>query len=106
MLVESFAHLEALVTQRPEHWLPDNLLLLQEYFPTDLAKQKAAPPVESYPYPDVPAQAVEWGKRIIAGGKLDVGGVEYLEAQDGRLMFYDVNANSNLARCCDRVAGR
>ena len=38
MLVESFAHLEALLTQHPEHWLPDNLLLLQEYFPTDPAK--------------------------------------------------------------------
>jgi hypothetical protein len=38
MLVESFAHLEALLAQRPEHWLPDNLLLLQEYFPTDPAK--------------------------------------------------------------------
>jgi hypothetical protein len=147
MLVESFAHLEALLAQRPEHWLPDNLLLLQEYFPTDPAKgivrmeflggellyamrvvshgrfnlcpapvcnpedgeeavcelpaaqvagESAAPPVEFYPYPEVPAQAVAWGKRIMARGKLDVGGIEYLEAEDGRLMFYDVNANSNL----------
>jgi hypothetical protein len=39
---------------------------------------------------------VAWGKRIMAAGKLDVGGIEYLEAQDGRLVFYDVNANSNL----------
>ena len=38
VLVESFAHLESLLTQRPEHWLPDNLLVLQEYFPTDHAK--------------------------------------------------------------------
>src|ERR671919_1121243 len=38
MLVESFAHLEALLAQRPEHWLPDNLLLLQEHFPSDPAK--------------------------------------------------------------------
>jgi hypothetical protein len=30
-----------------------------------------------------------------AGG-LDVGGIEYLEAADKRLIFYDVNANSNL----------
>ena len=29
-----------------------------------------------------------------AGG-LDVGGIEYLEAE-GRMIFYDVNANSNL----------
>lgn len=143
MLVESFAHLEALLTQHPEHWLPDNLLLLQEYFPTDPAKgivrmeflggellyamrvishgrfnlcpapvcnpeggeggeceipveQNTAPPVEFYPYREVPAQAVEWGKRVIAAGKLDAGGVEYLETRDGQLMFYDINANSNL----------
>jgi glutathione synthase/RimK-type ligase-like ATP-grasp enzyme len=145
MLVESFAHLEALLAQRPEHWLPDNLLLLQEYFPTDPARGivrmefldgellyamrvvshgrfnlcpapvcnpedgetavcevspavEASPalPVEFYPYPEVPAQAVTWGKRIMAAGKLDVGGIEYLETADGRLVFYDVNANSNL----------
>jgi hypothetical protein len=143
MFVESFAHLESLLTQRPEYWLPDNLLLLQEYIATDPAKgivrmdflggellyamrvishgrfnlcpapvcnpedgaagvcevpaeQTAAPPVEFYPYPEVPAQAVALGKRIIAAGKLDVGGVEYLETEDGRLMFYDINANSNL----------
>ena len=143
MLVESFAHLESLLTQHPEHWLPDNLLLLQEYIPTDPAKgivrmdflggellyamrvishgrfnlcpapvcnpedggagvcetpgeQSAAPPVEFYPYPEVPPQAVALGKRIVAAGKLDVGGIEYLEADDGRLLFYDINANSNL----------
>jgi RimK-like ATP-grasp domain len=143
MLVESFAHLEALLAQRPEHWLPDNLLLLQEYVASDPAQgivrmeflggellyamrvishgrfnlcpapvcnpeegQDAAceiapelpnsPPVEFYPYPQVPAQALEAGKRIVAAGKLDVGGVEYLEAADGRLVFYDINANSNL----------
>ena len=143
MLVESFAHLESLLTQRPEHWLPDNLLLLQEYIATDPAKgivrmefvggellyamrvishgrfnlcpapvcnpedgaagvceipaeQSAAPPVEFHPYPDVPAQAVALGKRIVAAAKLDAGGIEYLEMKDGRLMFYDINANSNL----------
>ena len=32
----------------------------------------------------------------MAAGGLDVGGIEYLEAKDGRLIFYDVNANSNL----------
>lgn len=143
MLVESFAHLESLLTQHPEHWLPDNLLLLQEYIPTDPAKgivrmdflggellyamrvishgrfnlcpapvcnpedggagvcetpaeQSAAPPVEFYPYPEVPPQAVALGKRIVAAGKLDVGGIEYLETEDGRLVFYDINANSNL----------
>jgi glutathione synthase/RimK-type ligase-like ATP-grasp enzyme len=143
MLVESFAHLEALLAQRPEHWLPDNLLLLQEYFPTDPARgivrmeflggellyamrvvshgrfnlcpapvcnpeagetglceiqveEKSAPPAEFFPYKEVPAQAVAWGKRIMAEGKLDIGGIEYLETADGRLVFYDINANSNL----------
>ena len=57
---------------------------------------KTSAPVEFYPYPDVPACAVETGKRLMAAGGLDVGGIEYLEAPDGRLIFYDVNANSNL----------
>lgn len=137
VLVESFAHLEYFLTQNPEHWLPDNLLLLQEYLPTDPAKgivrmeflggellyamrvvshgrfnlcpspvcnaetticetQDSAPPAEFYPYREVPPQAVAWGKRIVAAGKLDVAGIEYLETLDGRLMVYDVNANSNL----------
>jgi glutathione synthase/RimK-type ligase-like ATP-grasp enzyme len=143
VLVESFAHLEALLAQRPEHWLPEHLLLLQEYVPSDPARgivrmeflggeflyamrvishgrfnlcpapvcnpedgqdavcevpveQQAVPPAEFFPYKEVPAQAVSWGKAIMSAGKLDVGGIEYLEAQDGRLVFYDVNANSNL----------
>jgi len=137
VLVESFAHLEALLEERPEHWLPDNLLLLQEYLDTDPAKgivrmeflggellyamrvishgrfnlcpspvcnsetttcgpQSSVPPAEFYPYKEVPPQAVAWGRRIVAAGKLDVAGIEYLEARDGRLVFYDINANSNL----------
>jgi len=60
------------------------------------ADQKPAPPAEFFPYPEVPARAVTWGKRIMAAGKLDVGGIEYLETADGRLVFYDINANSNL----------
>jgi glutathione synthase/RimK-type ligase-like ATP-grasp enzyme len=139
-LLQSFAELETLLAENPQHWLPDNLLLLQEYFPTDPAKgivrmefvngellyamrvishgrfnlcpapacnpengeagacevQTASPPVEFYPYREIPAQAVAWGKRIVAAGQLDVAGVEYLETRDDRLVFYDVNANSNL----------
>jgi glutathione synthase/RimK-type ligase-like ATP-grasp enzyme len=140
VLVETLAHLEALLREQPGHWLPDNLLLLQEYLPSDPAKgivrmeflggellyamrvishgrfnlcpapicnpedgaaavcevETTAPPAQFYPYREVPAQAVAWGKRIVAAGKLDVAGIEYLETLDGRLMVYDINANSNL----------
>jgi hypothetical protein len=57
---------------------------------------KPSKPVEFHPYPEVPAAAVAYGKQLMAGGKLDVGGIEYLEASDARLIFYDINANSNL----------
>lgn len=57
---------------------------------------KSAKPVEFYPYPGVPQEAVEAGRRLMEAGRLDVGGIEYLEAADGRLVFYDINANSNL----------
>jgi len=55
-----------------------------------------APPVEFYAYPEIPAQAVEAGKRIAAAAGIDIGGIEYLESSNGELVFYDVNANSNL----------
>jgi glutathione synthase/RimK-type ligase-like ATP-grasp enzyme len=128
--------------REPSLWLPDHLLLLQEYFPVDpeqgivrmeflggkllyamrvvsngafnlcpseecnpddgsessciIPDRAPGKPVEFYPYPDVPAAAVEMGEKIMAAGGLDVGGIEYLEAADGRRIFYDVNANSNL----------
>jgi len=62
----------------------------------EVPEVKPANPVEFHPYHEVPAAAVEAGKKLIAAGQLDVGGIEYLEASDGRLVFYDVNANSNL----------
>ena len=37
-------------------------------------------PVEFFPYPDVPKDAVEKGRRIVTEGGLDVAGTEYLEA--------------------------
>jgi glutathione synthase/RimK-type ligase-like ATP-grasp enzyme len=140
-LLQSADELVRLLRDRPELWLPDNLLLLQEYFDVDASQgivrmeflggellyamrvvshgafnlcpsemcnpegggsqcdvpeTKPALPVEFHPYPGVPAAAVDAGKKLMAEGGLDVGGIEYLEATDGRLVFYDVNANSNL----------
>jgi glutathione synthase/RimK-type ligase-like ATP-grasp enzyme len=55
-----------------------------------------APPVEFVPYPEVPREAVETAARIVKAARLDVGGIEYLETDEGRRVFYDINANSNL----------
>jgi glutathione synthase/RimK-type ligase-like ATP-grasp enzyme len=140
-LIQSAAELQRLLRDRQELWFPDNLLLLQEYFPVDssrgivrmeflggellyamrvvshgafnlcpsevcnpatgdshcaLPDTPPSAPVEFFPYPDVPAAAVEAGKKLMEAGGLDVGGIEFLEAADGRLVFYDINANSNL----------
>ena len=150
-LLNSADELRRLLRDRADLWFPDNLLLLQEYFPVDPSRgivrmeflggellyamrvvshgsfnlcpsevcnpaegealcevpeaSQPAAPVEFFPYPEVPAEAVETGKRLFAAGGLDVGGLEYLEAEDGRLVFYDVNANSNLRAPIARTFG-
>ena len=140
-LLHAADELVRLLRDRPELWLPDHLLLLQEYFEVDPAKgivrmeflggellyamrvishgafnlcpsemcnpdgggshcevpeSQPVKPVEFYPYQEVPESAVTAGKQLMAAGALVVGGIEYLEAADGRLIFYDINANSNL----------
>jgi glutathione synthase/RimK-type ligase-like ATP-grasp enzyme len=149
-LLNSADELRRLLRDQPDLWFPDNLLLLQEYFPVDPSQgivrmeflggellyamrvvshgafnlcpsevcnpesgdsQCAVPespvsaPVEFFPYAEVPAAAVETGKRLMEAGGLDVGGIEYLEAADGRLIFYDINANSNLRAPIARTFG-
>lgn len=143
--------LRRLLRDRADLWLPDNLLLLQEYFPVDPSRgivrmefvgrrylyamrvvshgafnlcpsevcnpadgsgghceiPEAAPvkPVEFHAFPEVPSEAIEQGERIMEAGGLDVGGIEYLEAADGRRIFYDINANSNLRRPIGQAFG-
>jgi glutathione synthase/RimK-type ligase-like ATP-grasp enzyme len=53
-------------------------------------------PVEFFPFLEVPQSAVDSAARIVQAAGLDVGGIEYLETSDGRRVFYDINANSNL----------
>lgn len=139
-VVGSLTELEGLLEAQPDLWLPDHLLLLQEYLdhdpergivrleflggellyamrvvshgrfnlcPSEVCNPSDgpggecavdAPPVDFYPFPEVPADAISTGRRIFEGAGLDVGGIEYLVTNDGRRMFYDVNANSNLRR--------
>jgi hypothetical protein len=59
--------------------------------------------VESY---RPPAQQVEDVERIMATAGIEVGGVEYfVDARDGQLYYYDINALSNFVADATRVVG-
>jgi len=60
---------------------------------------------EFLPYPDVPADAVAEGTRLFRATGFDAGGLEYLVTRDGRRVFYDMNANSNLRRPIGQAMG-
>lgn len=57
------------------------------------------------PYPEVPAEVVEDARRLFAATGFDVGALEYLITSDGRRVFYDINANSNLRRSVGLAMG-
>ena len=143
-VVDSLEHVEEIFRRDPSVWLPDNLVLLQEYLPHDPAQgivrleflggellyamrvkthgrfnlcpspvcnpedgegasktpaglaAAEEPPVEFFPFLEVPHDAVHTAQRIARAAGLDIGGIEYLETTDGRRVFYDINANSNL----------
>ena len=53
-----------------------------------------------------PAAIVSQVECIMRAGHIDVGGVEYLiDARDGRLYFYDINATSNFVADATAVLG-
>jgi hypothetical protein len=58
--------------------------------------------VEAYTPPPAIVKEVE---RIVAGAGIDIGGVEYLVDEDGKLHYYDVNALSNFVADAPRVIG-
>lgn len=59
--------------------------------------------VEGYTPPGEVIAAVE---RIMAAAQIDVGGIEYMiDARDGRLYYYDINALSNFVADAPRVIG-
>jgi hypothetical protein len=59
--------------------------------------------VEGY---EPPAEIVEQVERIMAAAGIDVGGIEYMvDARDGQLYFYDINALSNFVADAPNVIG-
>ena len=57
------------------------------------------------PYPEVPNEVVEEASRLFKATGFDVGALEYLITGNGRRVFYDINANSNLRRSVGLAMG-
>jgi hypothetical protein len=59
--------------------------------------------VEGY---EPPAEVIAQVERIMAAAGIDVGGIEYMiDARDGKLYFYDINALSNFVADAPNVIG-
>ncbi len=69
--------------------------------PVDAPKNRLQ--VEGY---TPPAEITRQVERIMAAAQIEVGGVEYMiDARDGQLYFYDINALSNFVADAPRVVG-
>lgn len=79
----------------------DGAELARAACPADAARNALR--VEGY---TPPAAIVAQVERIAQAAQIEVGGVEYfIDARDGRLYFYDVNALSNFVADAPRVVG-
>jgi RimK-like ATP-grasp domain len=64
---------------------------------------KAGLKIEAY---QPPPEVISTVERIVAFAEIDVGGVEYIiDARDGRLLYYDINALSNFVADAPRTFG-
>ncbi len=64
---------------------------------------KAGLKIEPY---QPPREVISTVERIVATAEIDVGGVEYsIDARDGRLLYYDINALSNFVAHAPRILG-
>ena len=57
------------------------------------------------PYPEVPAEVVEEANLLFRATGFNIGALEYLITSNGRRVFYDINANSNLRRSVGLAMG-
>jgi glutathione synthase/RimK-type ligase-like ATP-grasp enzyme len=114
--VESYAHLVALLDEgaglfgpdhllllQPEFVAPDNAVVRTEFIDGELVYAMRVRAVNTYNlcpaescerHPADPPDAVAQARELVRGAHLDVGGVEFVEAEDGTRWFFDINATS------------